>query len=176
MPKAKLIIVIGQSASGKTTFVKRRFLKDNDMTLNLKPFKHTTIEDDSICLLGDYTDSRRCLGTDTLSMSIINDLIEFVKGSINKYDLIICEGDRITNAKFLQFVHDLKVEAKVYLFQCSLQESIDRRTQMGSKPSLTFVKTTQTKAQNLKPLIRQLGFELIVRDTSNKDTGMRGLL
>lgn len=164
-----LTIVIGQSASGKTTFVKKMFLKDEELTLETEPIKHTTIEGGdmpSICLLGDYTCGKRCLGTDTLSMSILPKLIDFIKGAKDDFGHFIVEGDRIANEKFFRFAASLSVPVTLYVFSCTLQESINRRVKTGSNPSETFVKTTITKTSRMAALGRKLGWEVIRKSTS----------
>ena len=154
----KIIIIIGQSASGKSTFVKKKFLKKTAELIE-KPFAHTI--DGGICLLGNYISDRRCVGTDMLSMSVLPKLIEFIKENKKKYDVIIAEGDRINNKRFFSFIHSLDIKVQLYAFSCSLKESIKRRQESGSNPSETFVKSTITKTKNMKLFGKELGFGLI---------------
>ena len=162
----EIILVIGQSASGKSTFVLKEFLKNNAILID-KPFKHTIVN--TTCLLGDYLADKRCVGTDTLSMAILPQLIDFIKNNINNYERLICEGDRITNPKFFNFIASLKTSVILYFFTCSLKESMERRLNTGSNPSEVFVKTTKTKGLNMKDLGKRLGFKIIEIQTGEEN-------
>lgn len=161
----KVILVIGQSASGKSTFVIKKFMKDSAILIE-KPFKHTIVG--MTCLLGDYLADKRCVGTDTLSMSIINDLIKFVQDNKDNFDILIAEGDRINNSKFFNFISTLNIPVTLHVFSCSLKESMERRKQTGSNSSETFVKTTITKSNNMKTIGTKLGFKIIETNTGEK--------
>lgn len=160
----KIIIIIGQSASGKTTYIRKNFLNGNLEFID-QPFKITIVNKGTL-LLGHHRGEKRCEGSDELSMSILPKLIEFIESNINNYSTIIMEGDRITNEKFFRFVHSLNLPVDLYVTSCSLNDSIKRRIQAGSKPSETFVKTTKTKTIRMRNLGRKLGFNIIDIDTS----------
>jgi len=162
----KIIIIIGQSASGKTTFVKQNYCKE-PIKLIEKPFKHT-ISQDKICLIGDYTSDKRCCGTDVLSMTIQSQIIEFINQNINNYDTIIMEGDRINQTKVFDAIAKLKVSTKLYYFYCTLEDSCKRRETTGSNSSETFVKTTITKSLNMKNYAKRLGFDIEEINTGTK--------
>ena len=166
----KVIIVIGQSASGKTTYIRNNFLKDySNVEFIDKPFKLTNLvrAKQKYLLLGHHKGEKRCEGSDELSMAILPQLIEFVKENVNNYDIMIFDGDRINNKKFFEFIASLNISTDLYILKCSLQESIDRRVKTGSKPSETFVKTTITKSNNMKRLAMRLGFKVKVIKTDN---------
>ena len=171
----KMTVVIGQSASGKTTFITETFLADEVLALKTKPFKHTEIVRNNVCLLGDYTTGVRCLGTDTLSMSVLPQLIEFLQENHSRYRHVIADGDRITNARFFNFIASLKIPVDLYVFSCSLAESVRRREATGSAGSEQFVKTTQTKAVNMRALGKRLGFNVIDKYTGKHDGVRKGI-
>lgn len=166
----KLIIVIGQSASGKTTFIVDTFINRNKITLIDTPVKHTCVEGKSICLLGDYTADRRCLGTDVMSMSILPKLIDFIDDIYKqgKFDIVIVDGDRISNERFFRFAKSLNVPVDLFVFSCSVEESIKRRTETGSNPAKSFVETTRTKSMNMKSLGIKLGFNVQEKNTGTQ--------
>jgi predicted kinase len=162
----KIIIIIGQSASGKTTFVKENYCK-SPMELKEVPFKHT-ISREKTCLIGDYTSDKRCCGTDLLSMIIQPQIIEFVKQNIDNFETIIMEGDRINQIKVFNAIAELKVSVKLYYFYCTLEDSCNRRKETGSNANEIFVKTTITKSQNMKLYAKRLGFDVEEIDTGTK--------
>jgi len=160
----KIILIIGPSASGKSTYVINNYLK-LDAIVKEKPFKYTICN--NICLLGDYLVNKRCIGTDTLSMAVLPKLIEFIKENKDKYDILIAEGDRISNRKFFEFISSLNIPVDLYVFNCSLEESIKRRQDSGSNSSETFVKTTITKTNNMKQLGKRLKFNILEKYTGD---------
>lgn len=165
----KLSIVIGQSASGKTTFIRETFLKDEKLSANAKPFKHAEILRTRTCVLGDYVSDKRCLGTDALSMAVLPQLIAFIQENQDRYKHVIADGDRVTNPRFLNFAKELGVPVDLYVFSCSLSESMNRREATGSERAEKFVKTTQTKAVNMRALGKRLGFNVIDKSTGSQD-------
>jgi len=165
----KIVIVIGQSASGKSTYVKQYYFKEGSR-LEYEPIKHTICG--AICLLGDYLEDRRCVGTDTLSYSIIDTLIQFVKDSKDRFEFIVAEGDRINNKKFFDAVKEMDVPVEVYVFSCSLNESMQRLRDQESTIGETFVKTTKSKASNMKQYAKRLGFTVHEINTGKEESSL----
>lgn len=162
----KINIIIGQSASGKTTFVKNNFCLE-PLQLVDKPFKHT-ISQAGVCLVGDYTSNKRCCGADLLSMTIQPQIIEFVQNNIAKYNSIVMEGDRINQIRVFNAIANLKVPTKLYYFYCTLEDSCNRRRETGSEANEIFVKITITKSQNMKLYAKKLGFDIEEINTGTK--------
>lgn len=171
----KIILIIGQSAVGKTTYIRNNFIYNHsDIEFIEKPFKLTNLvrAKQKYLLLGHHKGEKRCEGSDELSMAILPQLIEFVKENVNNYDVMIFDGDRINNKKFFEFVASLNISTDLYILKCSLQESIDRRVKTGSKPSKTFVKTTITKTENMKKIGEKLGFNIITINTGENKNNL----
>ncbi len=166
---SKIIIVIGQSASGKSTFVKNNFM-GLKQELFEEPFKYTI--SNNICFLGDYLADKRCVGTDTLSYNIIDKLCDFVRQNYDKYTYIVAEGDRINNKKFFEAVKELNVPADLYVLSCSLKESMERLKANKSTITETFVKTTKTKASNMRLEGKRLGFNVIDINTGTEEKNL----
>lgn len=157
-----VIIVIGQSCSGKTTYVKNNFLNEaSEFKFIDKPFKITLMKknNDQWILPGHYKGEKRCEGTDELSMGILPKLIEYIKNEKENFDILCVEGDRINNKRFFNFIKTLNVSVSLIYLKCSLEESIKRRIKNNSDPSETFVKTTITKSQNMFLYGHCLGFK-----------------
>lgn len=156
----KIIIVIGQSAAGKTTLIKKNFLTSEHKNTN--PAKLIKCcEDGKTLLFGHYNIGKRCEGCDTLSMGVLPALIDYVPKIINKYETIVFDGDRINCKRFFDFIKSLNKEVDVYLCSCSMLESLSRRKLGGSKVSESFVLATLTKSQKMALYASNLGFNLI---------------
>jgi len=177
----KIILLIGQSCAGKTTYIRNNFLKDySSINFIDKPFKITEFiknNDEKWLLLGHHKGEKRCEGSDELSMAILPQLIEFIKENFNTYDVMIFEGDRINNEKFFKFIQSLNKPVELYILTCSLETSLKRRQETGSKPSETFVKTTITKSNNMKKLGMQLGFKVeLIKTDDSKSSGLMSFI
>ena len=175
----KIILIIGQSASGKTTYIRKNFLYNHSgIEFIDKPFKLTNLvrAKQKYLLLGHHKGEKRCEGSDELSMAILPQLIEFIKENVNNYDVMIFDGDRINNKKFFEFIASLNIPIDLYILKCSLQESIDRRIKTGSKPSETFVKTTITKSENMKKIGEKLRFNIITINTGKKEDNLMSFI
>lgn len=138
-------IVIGQSGSGKTTFVKTKFLTDRvKIVEDIIPY---SVCDNGIIALGCYGIGKRTEGTDTLSYNAKNKIKKQLK-KLKGNDIVI-EGDRINNKDIFEFIASLRVSVKLYLISCSLKTSMERLRTAGSTITLSFVKTTKTKSKRM---------------------------
>lgn len=138
-------IIVGQSGSGKTTYVKKNLLKE--------PYEYLdygipcTKGSNGVIALGKYGIGIRTEGTDTLSYNSQDKIKKAI--AILKDNTIVLEGDRITNSSIIDYIIKLGVEAEIILITCSLKTSIKRLREAGSNISLKFVKATKTKSRNL---------------------------
>jgi len=155
-----ITIIIGQAGCGKTTYVKNTFAIGNGI-YNTIPIKHTLYGNN--LLIGDYVSDKRCLGTDTLAYNVLPKIIEFIKDNCQKFN-IVAEGDRINNKKFFEEISSFNVAAEVVVLTCSLEESIKRLRQNGSKITEKFVKATRTKTLNNKELCKKLNLKIIEKE------------
>jgi len=162
-----IIVIIGQSASGKTSYAKKNFI-DGELTLKDKPVKHTICN--NTLLIGHYGIGRRCEGSDTTGLNQIQPIIDLIKDNEDKFNTIVAEGDRINNNRFFEFLKGKDV--KVILFECSLETSMKRLKKEGSNIQEQFVKTTQTKSLNNFRLAQKLGFQTERINTDDTPTGL----
>jgi GTPase SAR1 family protein len=160
----RIVIVIGQSASGKTTFVKENFVTDS--VTNIEPVKllKCCIVDKTI-LLGHYNVDKRCEGTDTLSYASLPTIKKYIPTILNKYETLVMEGDRISSKPFFKFIGGLNIPVELYLFITKKQESAKRRESSGSSRSEKFVKTTISKAMEMYLYGNMLGFKCQIIET-----------
>lgn len=71
-----IYLIIGQSASGKTSYVKEHFFDKNNFQLFDKPIKYTVSKEN--ILIGHYGIGRRCEGTDTISYNRLDSILNFL--------------------------------------------------------------------------------------------------
>lgn len=138
-------IVIGQSGSGKTTFVKKNLLQE--------PYEYIDLDvpctkgSNGKIAIGKYGIGIRTEGTDTLAYNAIN-AIKKTLYSLKEEDVVL-EGDRINNSSLFEYVSLLGVDVKLYLVTCGISTSMRRLESAGSKITEKFVKATKTKSKNL---------------------------
>lgn len=159
----KVLVYIGPSGSGKTTHILNNYF--NDEFVDTK-FNNIDISSDGKTLLfGKYKQDKRCLGCDTLSMSIIDDLLKTLEMLIieNKYETIILDGDRITNDKMFQFL--IKYKDITEIIYMNTEESIlyDRLKECNKQ----FVKTTIKKSYNMYLKLKHERFNIKEIATKN---------
>jgi len=143
---SKIIAIIGSSGSGKTTYIEKNIIGNKEV-------KDDTIMDipvsivDNIILFGKYNVDKRCKGCDTLSMAIIDNLIEAMQKIIEDkvYDTIVIDGDRISNNKMFDFLMRYKMDTEIIYINTSL-DTIFKRLPYCNR---AFVKLTYTKSKNM---------------------------
>ena len=164
MSVSKIVIVIGASGSGKTTYIKNKYLTPEHLDTNPEKLIKCC-SDGKTLLFGHYRINQRCCGCDTLSMGILPALINFIPKIIDKYETIVFDGDRINCKRFFDFIKSLKNEVELVLLSCPLSTSLARRQNTGSKASESFVRATLTKSNNMALYAQILGFKLIKINT-----------
>ncbi len=139
-------IIIGQSGSGKTSFVRDKFIF-GEMEVAKGDIYYT--KSNGMYALGKYGVGIRTEGTDTLpynaKTTIKKQLRKFAKANAD----VVLEGDRINNAAMFDFVSTLGVDVKLYLVTCSVRTSMERLRAAGSTITPAFVKATKTKSRRM---------------------------
>ena len=138
-------IVIGQSGSGKTTFVRERFLKgaEPEVYEDIIPLTRAG----NYILLGKYGIDIRTEGPDTLPYNAAPKIKEQLRRLKGKN--VVLEGDRITNSGMMQYIAALGEPTKLYLVKCKLGTSMKRLRAAGSSITPQFVKATRSKSRNI---------------------------
>lgn len=141
---ALFYIIIGQSGSGKTSFVRDKFIF-GEMEVVKDDVYYT--KSNGMYALGKYGVGIRTEGTDTLPYNAKNaikkQLRKFAKANAD----VVLEGDRINNANMFDYISTLGVEVKLYLVTCSIATSMKRLRAAGSTITPSFVKATKTKSK-----------------------------
>lgn len=154
----KIKLFLGVSGAGKTIYIEKNVIgnlvKEDFFIDKIKMCKAG-----NKILFGHYNVDRRCKGCDTLSMSIINDLIVLLDKLIkeNQYEEIIIDGDRVNNDKMFNYLKAYKESVEVYFLNTSLEKVYERMPDCNKK----FVQTTKTKTENMIKKYMMEGFKII---------------
>ena len=137
-------VIIGQSGSGKTTFVKNKFLTEEIIpVVDVIPCSVSGI----FTALGKYDIGVRTEGTDTLAYSAAAKIKEQIKRLTGKE--VVMEGDRINTRSIFKFLESQREPVKLYLLVCSVQTSLNRLRKEGSGITVGFIKTTRSKSRRM---------------------------
>lgn len=150
----KVFYVAGVPCSGKTTIsyqISVRLLgyEDGFIDANTVEFKHGKCRgiksaDGRYQILGVFDSGDFC-GTDRLSMTVIDDAIDYIKqlqASGEKY-VVFAEGDRLFNARFM-------AETKATLLVIDANEAVLklRHKERGDHQTEMFLKRCRSKVEN----------------------------
>ena len=139
----KVIGLGGLPAVGKSTIFKgiRKTLG------NRKIFKYGILKgeyyDPNIYILGTY--DRKFGGTDTLSMAVQPNTELFLKSMKNKDIVIMFEGDRLFNGKFIKFIKAMKINYSLYMIIANPDIIEKRHIQRNDTQSEQWKKSRDTK-------------------------------
>lgn len=159
LSKNKIIVVLGASGSGKTTYIEKNIIAGAplfDETCQTIPVSVNHAR--KLMLFGKYNIDNRCKGCDTLSMSIINDLLVTLEYILHegKWDTIVMDGDRINNEKMLNFLSSRTSDVEVVYVDTPLDIIFKRLPKCNQQ----FVKTTHTKTRNNIKKMLKMGFNI----------------
>lgn len=140
-----LVVLAGIPGTGKTTI----FRKVRSTLKTKKPFRYKLVRgvmnDEGDHVLGVY-DGSAFEGSDKLSMAVQPDLIKFVNllESKGKPVTIYAEGDRVTNASFIEEFQD---QVNLFVVESDFVEQF--REKRGIKQDEKFKKAKRTKVDGL---------------------------
>jgi len=137
-------VVIGQSGSGKTTYVRQRWLHGATEVLYSYPVPVTRCGE--VYLIGIYDDQRRELGTDKLPYNALPRIISTVDMLAGSE--LVMEGDRINNRRMFDHLVMRRYPFGLILCRCPLDVSMARLGAAGSTITRRFVQATATKSRN----------------------------
>jgi len=154
----KIIIVLGTSGSGKTTYIENEIIKGRKLEDSNVAGIPTSITED-LLLFGKYNVEKRCKGCDTLSMAIIDDLLKAVEILIEDklFKTIVMDGDRVNNIKMFEFLCKYKSFVEIIFIDTALEVIYQRLPECNKQ----FVQTTETKTRNSIYRYAQMGFNIV---------------
>jgi len=148
----KIVYVIGEPGSGKTTLMKRVMEYSGvtkDIHVNEKfplvPF-HTNGQ--NLIVLGKYAEGDVFGGTDKTSMAIQPQAIDMLKAMKNVPINITAEGDRLTTASFIEHIVE-EYDATIYYLRTTPDVRQVRYKERGSNQNETWLNGRITKIQNI---------------------------
>jgi hypothetical protein len=134
------VLLVGACGSGKTWVMNQLIIEYN---LNLKA-KTKLIHfrtNKKICVLGSY-DGSTFEGSDKLSMAVSLDFDNFKKICDKEKFIIVAEGDRFTNKKFINIFSPYIIK---------IQDKGEKgRYVRGSKQTERHINSIQTRVNNIK--------------------------
>jgi hypothetical protein len=143
-----ITVVIGGSGSGKTTFVKSKFL-DPQFLITTDIVAVTLVKKTRTAFIGKYGIGIRTEGTDTLSYTAM----PRIKRQVEKLDRdgwnVVLEGDRINNRKFFEWLLMKKFDCQLILMTAPLDVCLMRLRLAGSHITKPFATATATKARHM---------------------------
>jgi hypothetical protein len=148
----KIVAMIGEPASGKTTIVR-------EMMRRLSPgmpFKSGLVHgtkhmDEKIIVLGFYNDGDTFCGTDKFSMAAQPQVQLYIDQLIfnSREWNIFFEGDRLGNLSFLSWCAE-RLDIKVFVLECTEETKAARHKARNDTQTETFLKGRKTKISNIK--------------------------
>lgn len=147
--------LIGEPGAGKTTLL-QYVLRHCHYQPATKPFAHGVIYGEGWRAAAELGPRRAggFAGTDGLSMSVQPKVVDWL--SLQPYDRVIAEGDRLANQGFFESVRSAGYDLVVALLETpshvAAARRSDRARQLG-KPEQddTWLRGRITKIQNLRP-------------------------
>ena len=140
----KVIFIAGVPASGKTTLFKRIREHFFGSFQEFKDGKVRGIEQGDYKMLGVF-DGSTFEGTDRLSMTVIDDAINYIKKQDVKpgKKVIFIEGDRLFNFRFLQ-----ETKATLIILDAAPHVLRQRHTERGDNQNQQFLRSRRSKIEN----------------------------
>lgn len=140
---AKAIYIAGVPASGKSTLFKliRERLFEGAKEFRSGKCKGIESKCGKYKMLGVF-DGSTFEGTDKLSMTVIGDAIDYIKG-IHEKAVVFVEGDRLFNYRFLH-----ETGAMLLLVDANERVLKARHVERGDSQTDTFLKSRRSKVEN----------------------------
>lgn len=155
----KTYLIIGNCGVGKTWLMKK-IIEHFNLDKREKFSKIDYITNGTIKVLGKY-DGSTFEGSDKLSMAVAQDFVPF-KQYVN--GIIICEGDRFTNNKFLEVFQPIIIKI--------IGDGLEGRQKRKSTQSERHLKSISTRVGNISAhhevFDSQTAFELIKKELQNE--------
>lgn len=141
----KVIIVIGASCSGKSSFTYNTYVKGKDYKTirDLMPITET----DDYYLIGKFDADKRRKGSDTINRHDIPLMIEQIERLIKTGKSVVVEGVRICSYKRMDYLAD-NFNCQLYYMKSSFDTSLSRNLKLGFTSSETSLKRDVTLSEN----------------------------
>ena len=142
----KLIGVVGEPATGKTTLVRAVLQRLGD---DYTHFKYRLVYGrqypNGLFVLGIYPEGETFGGTDRLSMAVQPDAIRFLK-KVPDHAIVLFEGDRLTRGGFLRAAGD---GLCLFVLEASRDEKGRRHQERADTQAATFHRSRATLIERI---------------------------
>lgn len=152
----KLIGIGGEPATGKTTLLKSLIfshLKGNPALETFRTCRAMYWKEKHVIILGEYSLHDPFCGTDSLSMAVQPDALEYIKqllqGEVGNPLTVIYEGDRLFNEKFMRAMREIIPRSIFYLLIVHPQTLQHRHELRHDSQTVTWLKGRRTKYDNI---------------------------
>lgn len=164
----RLVYLIGEPGCGKSTAVREAFPDTAIFHVERKPFAHTFYRNAQGLVEAIELGERRppFSGTDCLSMSVQPKVMDWLLAARYEHSLVIGEGDRLGNAKFLLAVNELEnIDLTVVKVETpTAVVKLRRRMRDGGGQNEAWVKGRQSKVEKLNHTLRANGVNVVTLD------------
>ena len=147
----KVIAIGGLPAVGKSTLMKGLKKKLKEEYGKLQIYKYGLVRGEcygkKVFIFGTY--DRKFGGTDTLSMAVQPNAEKFLKTMKDKEVIILYEGDRLFNSKFLTHILDCGYDNEMYMLIAKPEILEERHIQRGDSQSEQWKEGRKTKYKNI---------------------------
>lgn len=161
--------IAGEPGTGKTTLMWRFINQYTWETREDVKLVNTLYNKElDLHILGKYEEGEKFAGTDRYSMAVQPAAMEFVK---NTKSNILFEGDRLTNAKFYDFLLELPAvhDVEFLILTANKNTLTERYEKRGSNQSDTFLKGRKTKIDNILANFYYMDYREVFANEDIKD-------
>lgn len=173
-----IITLIGVPASGKSSIVKAIINTQPENKWATKKFKKLRFMVNSslkLVVFGLYPKEGTFVGTDMLSMDIMQDAQDFLRKFLRKYNdySILIEGDRFNNSVFFNHLREMDYDHKIYNLYASPSTLEYRHNTRNNTQSERWLRTCNTKVGNT---IANFNVETLVNNTEREQNQNIGII
>lgn len=145
----KIIFIIGEPGSGKTTLMRRLMNEVGGFEPHFKEYPLIDYHrSGNVYILGKYEDGELFAGTDRLSMACQPNAVQFLS-ELPEDSVVLIEGDRLGNRSFIEHCESKYATMIVYL-KTKPETRTLRFDERGSEQTEQFLKSRETKLKNLR--------------------------
>ena len=142
----KIIAIAGEPGTGKSSIMKSMVTKE------MKAFQWGLVRghaEGRTLIVGTYEEGQTYPGTDRLSMAVQPDFIDMLK-RCKEFDVVMYEGDRLSNFSLLQVFKDLGLTVDVFVLR--VEESVLNARRAARKDTFkpTWLKGRKSKVLNFQ--------------------------